>query len=74
MDNPFDDQDGTFFALVNDEGQYSLWPVFAEVPRGWTISHGPASRESCLTHVEANWPDLRPRSLAQRMDTQAGPR
>lgn len=67
MDNPFDDEDGIFLALVNDEGQYSLWPEFAEVPSGWTVSHGPGTRESCLGHVEANWSDMRPRSLAERM-------
>jgi MbtH protein len=67
MDNPFDDEDGTFLALVNDEGQHSLWPEFAEVPAGWTVGPGPASRESCLAYVEANWTDMRPRSLAERM-------
>lgn len=72
MDNPFDDQHGTFLALVNDEGQYSLWPEFAEVPAGWRITHGPASRESCLDHITSSWTDMRPRSLAERMDTAAG--
>ncbi len=71
MDNPFDDPEGSFFALVNAEGQYSLWPTFAEVPAGWTITHGPAGRESCLAHVEANWVDMRPRSLVERMDPAA---
>jgi MbtH protein len=67
VDNPFDDQDGTFLALVNDEGQYSLWPEYATVPAGWTISHGPAPRRDCLDHIEAHWTDLRPRSLVERM-------
>lgn len=71
MDNPFDDPEGSFFALVNAEGQYSLWPTFAALPAGWTITHGPADRESCLAHVEANWTDMRPRSLAERMDPAA---
>ena len=26
--NPFEDEDGRYYALINDEGQYSLWPVF----------------------------------------------
>lgn len=64
--NPFDDPEGTFYALVNAEGQYSLWPVFAEVPAGWTVEHGPAGKASCLEHVESNWTDLRPRSLRER--------
>lgn len=30
--NPFDENEGVFCALVNDEGQYSLWSTFAVVP------------------------------------------
>jgi uncharacterized protein YbdZ (MbtH family) len=32
--NPFDDDNGTFFVLVNDEEQHSLWPAFTEIPPG----------------------------------------
>ena len=32
--NPFDDEDGRFYVLVNDEDQHSLWPTFSEVPAG----------------------------------------
>lgn len=65
--NPFDDENGTFLVLVNAEGQHSLWPVFAEVPAGWTTAHGPASRQECLDHVERNWTDMRPASLIAAM-------
>lgn len=61
--NPFDDPDGTFLVLVNDEGQHSLWPTFAEVPAGWTVVHGPDGRERSLAHVDDHWTDMRPRSL-----------
>ena len=75
MTNPFDDEDGQFLVLVNDEGQHSLWPVFAEVPAGWRTVHGPAVRQSCLDYVEANWTDMRPASLIRAMEEaeQAGP-
>ncbi len=66
--NPFDDENGTFYALVNDEGQHSLWPTFVDVPSGWTIVFGADTRQSCLDHIEAVWTDMRPRSLAERMD------
>ncbi len=69
MTNPFDVQDGTFSVLVNDEGQHSLWPDFAEVPAGWTVAHGPAGRDDCVEYVNANWTDLRPRGLAARLDS-----
>ncbi|MEV0676356.1 MbtH family protein [Actinosynnema sp. NPDC050436] len=64
MTNPFDDEAGTFLVLVNDEGQHSLWPEFAEVPSGWNTAHGPDTRQACLDYVEREWTDLRPRSLA----------
>lgn len=67
MTNPFENPDGTYLALVNDEGQYSLWPEFAAVPAGWTIAHGPAARQSCLDHINANWTDMRPKSLIDAM-------
>jgi MbtH protein len=42
-----------------------------EVPAGWSVAFGadgPQSRDDCLAYVEANWTDLRPRSLRERMD------
>ncbi|MGH4012758.1 MAG: MbtH family protein [Pseudonocardiaceae bacterium] len=66
--NPFDDESGTFYALINDEGQYSLWPTFADVPTGWAIVHGAASRQSCLAYVEEHWTDMRPTSLIEQME------
>ncbi|MBE1535925.1 MbtH family protein [Actinomadura algeriensis] len=64
MSNPFDDADGTFLVLVNDEGQHSLWPAFADVPGGWTAAFGPAARPECVEYVTRNWTDIRPRSLS----------
>jgi MbtH protein len=67
MTNPFEDNEGSYLVLVNEEGQHSLWPEFAEVPAGWTVAHGPAGRQDCLDHVEANWTDMRPASLVRAM-------
>lgn len=69
--NPFDDEDGVFYALINNEGQYSLWPKFAEVPAGWTVVCGPGTREEALEHIEGNWTDMRPRSLVDQMERDA---
>ncbi|MFJ4918712.1 MbtH family protein [Streptomyces sp. NPDC088725] len=66
--NPFDDAEGRFLVLVNDEGQHSLWPSFAEVPGGWTTVFEENTRENCLDFIETNWTDLRPRSLAASTD------
>ncbi|WP_326767591.1 MbtH family protein [Streptomyces sp. NBC_01591] len=69
--NPFEDKDATYLVLVNDEGQHSLWPVFAEVPAGWTIALKDASHDAALAYIEENWTDMRPRSLAAAMDSPA---
>jgi MbtH protein len=68
MTNPFDDAEGVLLVIVNEEGQHSLWPAGTAVPAGWSAAHGPADRESCLSHVRTQWTDLRPRSLAAAMD------
>ncbi|MEU1215563.1 MbtH family protein [Streptomyces sp. NPDC005791] len=67
MTNPFEDENGTYLVLVNDEGQHSLWPAFAEVPGGWTVAHQEDTRQACLEYVERNWTDLRPKSLIRSM-------
>lgn len=68
MSNPFEDEDGTYRVLVNDENQHSLWPEFADVPAGWSAVFGPAIRQSCLDYVESHWVDMRPASLVARMN------
>ena len=68
MTNPFDDETGTFLVLRNDEGQHCLWPEFAEVPGGWAVVNPAGPRQAALAYVEANWTDMRPRSLAEAMD------
>ena len=71
MTNPFEDENGVYHVLVNDEGQHSLWPTFVEVPQGWTIVHKADSRAACLEFINRNWTDMRPNSLIRRMQGQA---
>lgn len=76
LTNPFEDPNGRFIVLANAEGQHSLWPVFADVPTGWSVVHGPDAREACLGYVEQNWTDLRPKSLIHASrddDRETGP-
>ena len=71
MANPFDDETGEFVVLVNEEGQYSLWPTFKDIPAGWTTTGPRGSRKECLQYVEENWTDMRPRSLVAEMKRDA---
>ena len=72
MSNPFDQEDGTFVVLVNDEGQHSLWPTFIEIPAGWTKVHGEADRADCIEYINTHWTDLRPKSLVEAMNQMDG--
>ena len=66
MTNPFEDENGRYLVLVNDEEQHSLWPSFAEVPAGWRVVFGEDTRSACVAYVEEHWTDLRPASLRER--------
>ncbi|MFJ2033073.1 MbtH family protein [Streptosporangium sp. NPDC087985] len=64
MNNPFEEENSHYLVLANTDGQHSLWPVSIEVPQGWNVVHGEDSRQSCLDFINANWTDMRPRSLS----------
>lgn len=64
MTNPFEDNDGRFRVLVNNEGQHSLWPTFAATPAGWEVAKEEDTRQACLEYVESHWTDIRPLSPA----------
>ncbi|KJJ97894.1 antibiotic synthesis protein MbtH [Pseudomonas sp. 21] len=67
----FDREEAVYKVLVNGEEQYSLWPDYKEVPAGWREAGKQGSKAECLAFVEANWTDMRPLSLRQKMDGQA---
>ncbi|MDT7797558.1 MAG: MbtH protein [Actinomycetota bacterium] len=56
-----------FQVLVNDEGQYSLWPLTNEVPAGWRADGFRGGRQECMDHVDEVWTDMRPLSLQRQM-------
>ena len=51
MTNPFEDEQGVYHVLINEEGQHSLWPAFKEVPLGWTIALKSGTRAACLEFI-----------------------
>jgi MbtH protein len=59
----FDDDAAQFKTLINDEGQYSLWPLHREVPAGWREDGVTGPRETCLAHIDEVWTDMRPLTL-----------
>jgi MbtH protein len=65
------DDDATYEVLRNDEDQYSLWPAGHEVPAGWYLVGKQGTKDECSAYVDEVWTDMRPRSLRERMDTDA---
>jgi MbtH protein len=70
MTNPFENEDGLYLVLINDEGQYSLWPNDIDIPVGWSIVHPPDQRKTCLDYINENWTDMRPKSLIEAMNRE----
>lgn len=66
MNNLLDGENGAFCALVNNEGQYSLWPAEIDVPEGWSVVVS-GSRQHCLLYIKEHWTDMRPKSLQSAM-------
>jgi MbtH protein len=69
--NPFEDDNAEYLILVNEEGQYSLWPRDIDVPAGWAATGPSGARQDCLRWIDANWIDMRPKSLVKQMDDAA---
>ena len=63
--------DATYQVLVNDEGQYSLWPLTLDVPAGWRPDGTTGTKEECSAHVDTVWTDMRPKSLREQMSGPA---
>ncbi|MFJ8980676.1 MbtH family NRPS accessory protein [Streptomyces sp. NPDC102282] len=52
---PFDpgpEDRATHLVLENAQGQLSFWPVWREVPEGWSVRFGPAPHGACAAALE----------------------
>jgi MbtH protein len=68
MTNAFDDDKTTYIVVVNDEEQYSIWPDYKEIPRGWRDAGVRGPKQQCLDYIKEVWTDMRPKSLRDAMD------
>jgi 4'-phosphopantetheinyl transferase len=59
--------------VVNDEEQYSIWPVDRELPLGWSAVGKTGSGGDCLDYIEEVWTDMRPKSVRDRHQDQLLP-
>jgi MbtH protein len=49
--------------LLNEEGQYCIWPETKAAPIGWKEVGPTGSKEEVLAWVKQNWTDMRPISM-----------
>ena len=67
----FDDENRQYRAVVNDEEQYSIWPVDREIPPGWRDAGKQGKKQECLDFIAEVWTDMRPLSLRKAMEERA---
>ncbi len=65
----YEEEDTTIYhVVVNHEEQYSIWPEFKEIPKGWRAVGESGMKDSCLAYIEEVWTDMRPLSLRKQME------
>ncbi len=63
-----DEEDNTIYTVVvNHEEQYSIWPEYKEIPKGWRAVGKTEKKAECLAYIKEVWTDMRPLSLRQKM-------
>lgn len=67
--NNSDKEDSTIYKIVvNHEEQYSIWPDYKEIPRGWQHVGKTGPKADCLAYIKEVWTDMRPLSLRKKME------
>ncbi|SDR46780.1 MbtH family NRPS accessory protein [Pseudovibrio sp. Tun.PSC04-5.I4] len=57
-----------YVVVVNEEEQWSIWPLHKKVPEGWKLGDKKGNKEECLEFIKSVWIDMRPLSLRKKMD------
>lgn len=63
-----EEDEAVYKVVVNQEEQYSIWPVDDDHPSGWTAAGKIGLKQECLDYIAQVWTDMRPLSLRRRMD------
>jgi MbtH protein len=62
------EDDQKYRVVVNDEEQYSIWPLDREPPPGWRDGGASGTKAQCLEYISQVWTDMRPLSLRKAME------
>lgn len=57
-----------YYVVKNREEQYSIWPVYKPIPKGWEVVGEARNKEACLSYIDKVWIDMRPLSLRKKME------
>ena len=49
--------------VLNQEEQYSIWPMHRNNAPGWRDAGKVGSKAECLAYIDELWTDIRPLSL-----------
>ncbi|SCF07774.1 Uncharacterized conserved protein YbdZ, MbtH family [Micromonospora haikouensis] len=71
MTETMESDEQAYQVVLNDEEQYSIWPVDQDLPDGWRPSGVTGLRTECLAHIDEVWTDMRPLSLRRYMAEHA---
>jgi MbtH protein len=66
-----DSSESVLKVVVNNEEQYSIWPIDRDTPAGWRDAGKSGTKAECLAWIEMTWTDMRPASLRAVMDRDA---
>ncbi|HTK10053.1 MAG TPA: MbtH family NRPS accessory protein, partial [Ktedonobacteraceae bacterium] len=67
------EEDRTMYKVVmNQEEQFSIWPVSRENPPGWIDTGKSGLKHEVLSYIEEIWTDMRPLSLRMHMNKTSG--
>lgn len=67
--NSSDQEDNVIYKVVkNHEEQYSIWPDYKEIPKGWNHAGKTGPKAECLVYIKEVWTDMRPLSLRKKME------
>ena len=67
MLNQTSDNKKKYHVVINEEEQYSIWPVNKDIPTGWIKVGVQGLKDDCLLHIKEVWTDMRPLSLRRKM-------
>lgn len=72
QENLPDWQHGELKVVLNDEGQYSIWPLERATPAGWREVGKTGDKAACLEFIRETWVNQQPLSVQRSLAGSGG--